>query len=204
MNADEELSEALRERLFKENTFFNYLKKSIRDAVNQFDRCDTSTSPEIEESVNVSIAGLTDATRRLKEETVLNKETARNIKDWFTGLAQEKNLVQDSNHATIAQWFSPPVATPDPPVAPATPIVTGKPAPSFVDRAKGFLGFRNLQQDRDRAEWDASAEAAAAKPTANPITVATPAGRIYQAERDNPYGTGKGGRKRTRKYRRRV
>ena len=181
MNADEELKQALKERLDKETIFFNHLKKAIKDAVNRFDRCDTSTSPEVEESVNVSIAGLQEATRRLKEETILNKEKVRDIKDWFTGVAQENHLVQDSTHTTIPQWFTAPVATPAPPPPAATPIVTGTPAPrSVLDRVKGFFG-------RPDPGWIGNANA--------------PVAPIYQAEPVNPYA--KGG-KRTRKYRRRV
>jgi len=118
MNADQELKDAYIDRLAKETTFFNYLKKAIRDAVNEFELCDTSTSPEIEESVNVSIDALNETVRKLKEETVLNKEKAKEIEGWFTGLTQENRLVQGAKVAT-----------------PSTP------QRSFTDRAKGWLGL---------------------------------------------------------------
>ena len=190
MNAYEELREALTERLRIENTFFNYLKKAIKDAVDRFDRCDISTSPEVEESVNISIDGLKEVTRRLKEETVLNKEKVREIKDWFTGLAQQKHLVQNSNYTTNPNYFAPtatPVATPSPilPVAPATPIVDATPAPrSLLDRARGMFGVRPPD-----SRWVGNNSA--------------PVGPIYQAEPVNPYSKD-GGKRKTRKYRRRV
>jgi len=197
MNADRELHDAIQERIAKENAFFNLIKTSIKNAVDEFEECDTSTSPEVEDSVQLSIAGLNDIVRKIKDETVLNKEAARGITDYFTQLARENHVVQDNNHQSIPDYFSEP-SRPLAPLAPATPIVTGKPAPSFVDRAKGFFGVRPNPQ---RAQWDAYA----ADPIANSIPVATPAGPIYQAERDNPQNPyGKGGRKRTRKYRRRV
>lgn len=118
MNADQELKDAYIDRLAKETTFFNYLKKAIRDAVNEFELCDTSTSPEIEESVNVSIDALNETVRKLKEETVLNKEKAKEIEGWFTGLTQQNRLVQGAKVAT-----------------PSTP------QRSFTDRAKGWLGL---------------------------------------------------------------
>jgi hypothetical protein len=194
MNADRELHDAIQERIAKENAFFNLIKTSIKNAEDEFEECDTSTSPEVEDSVQLSIAGLNDVVRKLKDETVLNKEAARGITDYFIQLARENHVVQDNNHQSIPDYFSVP-SRPLAPLAPATPIVTGKPAPSLVDRAKGFFGVRPNPQ---RAQWDAYA----ADPIANPIPVAGP---IYQAERDNhPNPYGKGGRKRTRKYRRRV
>ena len=191
MNADKELHDAIQERIAKENAFFNLLKKAIKDAVDRFDECDTSTSPDVEESVQLSKDRLQEAIGRLRDETVLNKETARGITDWFSQVAQN-HLVQDSSHATIPQWFA--VATPASPAAPApaTPIVDGTPAPrSFVDRLKGIVGIRTPNQ----AAWNSLA--------ADPSTLNTnPAfQRVYQAEPVNPYT--KGG-KRTRKYRRKV
>jgi hypothetical protein len=200
MNADEELSEALRERLYIENTFFNYLKKAIKDAVDRFDRCDISTSPEVEESVNISIDGLKEATRRLKEETVLNKKKVMEIKDWFTGLAQQKHLVQDSNYTTDPNYFAPtatPVAKPSP-IPPATPIVNATPAPrSLLDRARGMFGVRN--------------DPAPVRPDKTWIGNSQPVGPIYQAEpyyEDERFNEKRinrfGGKRKTRKYRRRV
>jgi hypothetical protein len=200
MNADQELHLAIQERIAKENAFFNLLKKAIKDAVDRFDLCDTSTSPEVEESVNLSRDGLTKAIRKLKEETVLNKETSRVITDWFNGLAQD-HLVQNSTHETIPQWFTPVARpAPAPTVAPATPIVTGAPAPrSFVDRLKGMVGLRpSNPAPRQDQRWIGNAS--------------YPVGPIYQAE---PYDerdsqsfdakrTNAFGGKRTRKYRRRV
>ena len=118
MNADQELKDAYIDRLAKETTFFNYLKKAIKDAVNEFELCDTSTSPEIEESVNVSIDALNETVRKLKEETVLNKEKAKEIEGWFTGLTQENHLVQG-----------------------VKPAIPSTPERSFADRAKGWLGL---------------------------------------------------------------
>lgn len=118
MNADQELKDAYIDRLAKETTFFNYLKKAIKDAVNEFELCDTSTSPEIEESVNVSIDALNETVRKLKEETVLNKEKAKEIEGWFTSLTQENHLVQG-----------------------AKPAIPSTPERSFADRAKGWLGL---------------------------------------------------------------
>ena len=210
MNADEELREALRERLYIENTFFNYLKKAIKDAVERFDRCDISTSPEVEESVNISIDGLKEVTRRLKEETVLNKKKVMDIKDWFTGLAQQKQLVQDSNYTTNPNYFSPtatPVATPlpIPPVAPATPIVNATPATrSLLDRAKGMFGVRN-----DPAP--SNIDRMLGRPDQRWIGNSQPIGPIYQAEpyyEDERFNEKRlnsiGGKRKTRKYRRRV
>lgn len=192
MNAYEELSEAFRERLEIEKTFFEDLKKAIKYAVDRFDRCDISTSPEVEESVNISIDGLKEVTRRLKEETILNKKKASEIKDWFTGLAQQNNLVQNSNYTTNPNYFAPtatPVATPSPilPVAPATPIVDGASAPrSVTDRVKSFFGVRPPD-----SRWVGNNSA--------------PVGPIYQAEPVNPYSNSKdGGKRKTRKYRCRV
>ena len=198
MNADEELSEALRERLYIENTFFNYLKKAIKDAVDRFDRCDISTSPEVEESVNISIDGLKEATRRLKEETVLNKKKVMEIKDWFTGLAQQKHLVQDSNYTTDPNYFAPtatPVAKPSP-IPPATPIVNATPAPrSLLDRARGMFGVPAPVRPDQR--WIGNSS----QPV-RPIYQAEP---YYEDERFNEKRINTfGGKRKTRKYRRRV
>jgi hypothetical protein len=193
MNPEQELHDAIQERIAKENAFFNSIKTSIKNAVDRFELCDTSSSPEVEESVQLSLDGLNQVVNKLKNETVLNKEAARGITDYFTQLATENHVVQDSSHQTVPDWFSAPAA----PVAPATPIVNGTPAPSFFDRLKG--AFRTNRPNPGRAQWEAYASA----PNANPIPNATPA-PIYQAQPyiENPYG--KGGRKRTRKYRRRV
>ena len=212
MNADEELSEALRERLQIEKTFFNYLKKAIKDAVDRFDRCDISTSPEVEESVNISIDGLKEVTRRLKEETVLNKKKVKEIKDWFTGLAQQKHLVQNSNYTTNPNYFAPtatPVATPSPipPVAPATPIVNATPAHrSFLDRARGM--FVRPSNDPAPGRPDQRWIGNSSQPV-RPIYQAEPYDEKrdgpYQAEPFNPYRVNTfGGKRKTRKYRRRV
>ena len=201
MNADEELSEALRARLEIERTFFNYLKKAIKDAVDRFDRCDISTSPEVEESVNISIDGLKEVTRRLKEETVLNKEKVREIKDWFTGLAQQNHLVQNSNYTTNPNYFAP-TATPIP-VAPATPIVNATPAPrSFLDRARGMFGVPVPERPDQRWIGNSSYPV-------RPIYQAEPYDEKRegpsQAEPYNPYRvTPFGGKRKTRKYRRKV
>ena len=194
MNADQELKDAYIDRLAKETTFFNYLKKAIRDAVNEFELCDTSTSPDIEESVNVSIDALNETVRKLKEETVLNKEKAKEIEGWFTGLTQENRLVQGAKVAT-----------------PSTP------QRSFTDRAKGWLGLapapaapapaapvqrsmvdRLLGRRPDDPLWDAAAK--------NPNKINGPEFDLppepYVDGRRNSFG---GIRKRkTRKYRRRV
>jgi hypothetical protein len=187
MNPEQELHDAIQERIAKENAFFNSIKTSIKNAVDKFKLCDTSSSPEVEESVQLSLAGLNQVVNKLKNETVLNKEAARGITDYFTQLARENRVVQGASHQTVPDYFS----------APATPIVNGTPAPSFFDRFKGV--FRSNRPNPGRAQW----EAFVANPQANPIPTATPA-PIYQAEpyTENPYG--KGGRKRTRKYRRRV
>jgi len=191
MNPEQELHDAIQERIAKENAFFNLIKTSIKKAVDDFEECDTSSSPEVEESVQLSLTGLNEVVNKLKNETVLNKEAARGITDYFAQLARENHVVQSASHQTVPDYFS---AT----AAPATPIVNGTPAPSFFDRFKGV--FRSNRPNPGPAQWDAYA----ANPKTNPILTATPA-PIYQAEpypAPNPYG--KGGRKRTRKYRRRV
>jgi len=195
MNADQELKDAYIERLAKENTFFNYLKKSIKDAVNEFDLCDTSTSPEVEESVQLSIAGLNDTVRKLKEETVLNKETAKNITQWFDELAQRNHLVQD-----------------------AKPATSSTPQRSFADRAKGWLGIRAPAPAAPAPATPVSLPFAESRlnralgrygiPDQRWIgNSSQPVTPIYQAEpykeSENPYGKG-GTRRRSRKSRRRV
>ena len=118
MNADQELHAAIQERIVKENTFFNLLKEAIKNAVDKFDLCDTSTSPEVEESVHLSIYGLQKAIDKLKDEAAFNKEASDSIKKWFSDLSQKNNLVKDSKLAT-----------------------SSTPTRSFADRAKGWLGF---------------------------------------------------------------
>ena len=193
MNPEQELHDAIQERIAKENAFFNLIQTSIKKAVDDFEECDTSSSPEVEESVQLSLTGLNEVVNKLKNETVLNKEAARGITDYFAQLARENHVVQSASHQTVPDYFSATGA----PVAHATSIVNGTPAPSFFDRLKG--AFRTNRPNPGPAQWDAYA----ANPKANPIPTATPA-PIYQAEPyiENPYG--KGGRKRTRKYRRRV
>lgn len=187
MNANQLLYDAIQERITKENTFFNLLKTAIKDAVDKFSLCDTSTSPEVEESVQLSIAELDAAIHRLKEETVLNKETAKGIADYFTQLADEKHVVQKS-HETIPRF---PVAVP---VASATPIVTGAPAPrSWLDRARGV--FTRPADTANRAAWISLAEDQRTLHT-NPV--------FQTAQPVNPYAKSAIGGKRTRKYRRRV
>lgn len=174
MNADQLLHNALQERLAKENAFFELLKTEIKKSVDEFKLCDTSSSPEVEERVNLSIAGLNDATRKLKDETVLNKETARGITDWFSQVAKENHLVQDSNHEVIPQWFAPPAP----------------PAPTLVDRAKKWFTPR-----KPDPAWEEVVK--------SPNSIYT--NPIYQAE---PYDKNKfgsfGGKRKTRKYRRKV
>ena len=92
MNADQELHAAIQERIVKENTFFNLLKEAIKNAVDKFDLCDTSTSPEVEESVHLSIDGLQKAIDKLKDEAAFNKEASDSIKKWFSDLSQKNNL----------------------------------------------------------------------------------------------------------------
>lgn len=118
MNADQELHQAIQARIAQENNFFNLLKTAIKDAVDKFDLCDTSTSPEVEESVNLSIDGLQKAIDTLKDEATMNTEAADSIKEWFSDLSNRNNLVQDSKLAT-----------------------SSTPTRSFADRAKGWLGF---------------------------------------------------------------
>ena len=189
MNANELLHNAIQERIGKENAFFNLLKTAIKNAVDKFALCDTSTSPEVEESVQLSKDRLEEAIRKLKNETVLNKETAKGITDWFSELAHEKNVVQNS-HETIPRF---PVAAPVP-VASATPIVTGAPAPrSWLDRARGV--FTRPADTANRAAWNSLAE--------DPRTLHT--NPVFQtAQPVNPYAKSAIGGKRTRKYRRRV
>ena len=199
MNADQVLHQAIQERIGKENTFFDLLKTAIKDAVDKFELCDTSTSPEVEDSVNVSMDKLTEAIRKLKDETVLNKESAKSISDWFSDLAQTNHLVQDSNYTTNPNYFAP-TATPAP-IPVATPIVDGSPAPrSFLDRARGMFVRTNASQPNiNRNAW----ESLSADPTTlhtNPVLQGERP--IYQAQPVNPYG--KGGKRKTRKYRRRV
>lgn len=203
MNADQALHDAIQDRIAKENAFFNLLKKAIKDAVDEFKLCDTSTSPEIEDSVQLSIAGLNEATRKLKDETVLNKEAAKGITDYFTQLAQENHVVQDSTYTTKPNYFAP-TATPAPipPVAPATPIVNGTPAPrSFLDRARGMFVRTNASQPNiNRDAWESLAEDPNTLHT-NPVLQSERP--IYQAQPVNPYSK-YGGKRKTRKYRRRV
>jgi hypothetical protein len=119
MSANQQLQDAYIERLAKERDFFNLLTRAIKAAVDKFALCDISTSPEVEESVNLSIDVLNNAVRQLKEETVLNKEAAKDITSWFSTLAQHDHLVQGS-----------------------IPATSSTPARSLADRAKGWLGFR--------------------------------------------------------------
>jgi len=136
------------------------------------------------------------------------------IKDWFTGLAQQKHLVQDSNYTTDPNYFAPtatPVAKPSPipPVAPATPIVNATPAPrSFLDRARGMFGGPAPRSFLDRARGMFGVPAPV-RPDKTWIGNSQPVGPIYQAEpyderfnekRINTFG----GKRKTRKYRRRV
>lgn len=226
MNADQALHDAIQERIGKENAFFNLLKTAIKDAVEKFDLCDTSTSPEVEESVHLSMDKLTEAIRKLKDETALNKESAKSIRDWFSDLAQTNHLVQDSNYTTNPNYFAP-TATPIPPVPSATPIVDGAPAPrSLLDRARGMFGVRpndpapsNIDRMLGRPDqrWIGNSSY-----PVRPIYQAEPYDEKkygpYQAEPYNekrdgpsqaePYNPSRvtpfGGKRKTRKYRRRV
>jgi hypothetical protein len=198
MNADQQLKVAIQERITKENIFFNHIKDAIKNAVDKFDLCDTSTSPEVEESVNLSKDKLTEAIQKLKDETDLNKAET-DIKGWFLDLAQKNNLVQDSNYVTNPNYFAP-TATPVPvaPVASAAPIVNGVPAPrSLADRARGWLRPSNERSYIDRM---------LGRPDQRWIgNESFPVSPVYQAQpvQDNPYGKS-GGKRKTRKYRRKV
>jgi hypothetical protein len=211
MNADQALHDAIQERITKENAFFNLLKKAIKDAVDKFNLCDTSTSPEVEDSVNISMDGLTEAIRKLKEETVLNQTAAKGITDLFSDLAQTNHLVQDSNYTTNPNYFAP-TATPVP-IPSATPIVNGAPAPrSFLDRARGMFGRPNdpapSNIDRMLGRPDQRWIGNSSYPV-RPIYQAEPYDEKrygpFQAEPYNPSRfTPFGGKRKTRKYRRRV
>ena len=196
MNADQELHKAITDRIVKENTFFNLLKEAIKDAVEKFDLCDTSTSPEVEESVHLSIDGLQKAIDKLKDEATMNKEAADSIKVWFSDLSNRNNLVKDSTLATSSTptrsfadrakgWFGFSA-----PAAPAPRPIVASPVPqrSMVDR---FLGRRP-----DDLLWNAAAN--------NPNKINGPEFELTP----QPYVDGRvnsfGGKRKTRKYRRRV
>ena len=186
MNADEQLHEAIQERIRIENTFFNLLKTAIKDAVDRFDQCDTSTSPEVEDSVNLSMDGLTEAIRKLKEETVLNEKTANSIKDWFSTVAQDNHLVQDSKLAT-----------------------SSTPTRSLADRARGLFGFSSVPAAQPPPG------SAAPRPFLNPLQFwqnpqTAPAWQKVMENHNNPNKFNDkvifpiGGKRKTRKYRRKV
>ena len=203
MNADQQLKDAIQKRITAENAFFNHIKDAIKNAVDKFDLCDTSTSPEVEESVNLSKDKLTEAIQKLKDETELNKAET-DIKGWFLDLAQKNHLVQDSNYVTNPNYFAPTATpVPVPPVASAAPIVNGVPAPrSFVDRARGLFrqpnepppSYIDRMLRRPDQRWIGNRS--------------LPVGPVYQgqpvqAEPVNLYGKS-GGKRKTRKYRRKV
>ena len=200
MSADQQLEDAYIERLTKERAFFNLLTKAIKDAVDEFELCDTSGSPEVEESVQLSITRLNDVVRKLKKEIVLNKEAAGDITNYFTTLAQENGLVQGSTLATASTpersfanrakgWFG---FRPSPALPP--PALPPPPPQSRFNRILGRFG-------KSDPLWDTVAK----NPDEiyrNPIYQATP---YTESEQSNPYN-GKGGtrKRRSKKSRRRV
>ena len=220
MSADQQLEDAYIERFTKERAFFNLLTKAIKDAVDEFELCDTSGSPEVEESVQLSITRLNDVVSKLKEEIVLNKEAAGDITNYFTTLAQENGLVQGSTLATASTpersfanrakgWFGfrpspalpppalPPPALPSPALPPPalpSPALPPPPPQSRFNRILGRFG-------KSDPLWDTVAK----NPDEiyrNPIYQATP---YTESEQSNPYN-GKGGtrKRRSKKSRRRV
>ena len=213
MSADQQLEDAYIERIAKERDFFNLLTKAIKDAVDEFELCDTSGSPEVEESVQLSITRLNDVVRKLKEKIVLNKEAAGDITNYFTTLAQENGLVQGSTLATASTpersfanrakgWFGfrpPPAlppALPPPALPPALPpsVLPPPPPQSRFNRILGRFG-------KSDPLWDTVAKTPD-EIYRNPIYQATP---YTESEQSNPYN-GKGGtrKRRSKKSRRRV
>ena len=189
MSAIQRLYAALDEREKQTGKFFFDIMNEIDLMIEDLSLCDHSTStPEVSDSVNLSIQELETLIRKIKDYSNIDKTVSDGIAEEFDKKVKDNQLTKISAPSLWQRLFGAPART-----APAAP------SQSLFDR---MLGLRPSDRtDRSRAEWNGYAQHPNSVPN---VPNATP---VYQAEayyeNENPYRF-KGGRKRTRKSHRKI
>lgn len=194
MSAIQRLYKALEDREKQTGKFFFDIMNEIDLMIDDLSLCDRSTSsPEVSDSVNLSIQELEKLIEKIKDYSNIDKNVSDGIVEAFDKKVKDNQLTRIAAPSFWQRLFGPKRAAPAP--VQATPV----PSQSLADR---LLGLRPSDRtDRSRAQWNGYAEHPDSVPN---IPNATP---VYQAEayyeNENPYRY-KGGRKRTRKSHRKI
>jgi len=196
MSAIQRLNQALKDREIQANKFFITILDEIDFMIENLSSCDHSDStPEVANSVNLSVQELESLIAKIKDETNISEVKSNGIAEEFNRKVGENGLARIAPLATTNTpapnlWqrvFGRPRA--------ASPAAPAAPAPSVWDR---LLGRRPVNP-AERSQWENYVQHPNNLPTAQPVYQA----EAYYSNPSNPYRP-KGGRKRTRKYRRKI
>ena len=130
MSVYEQLKQGMIVLTQHENEFKGMLLAEIIFLIDNFEPCTYNATPEVAESLHLSLDQLKDLIARIQDDSVLNANAVRGIEQQVRVLATNNDLRRPKPRSFLSRFTSPTVATPATPVASATPVPVAMPTPA--------------------------------------------------------------------------
>ena len=130
MSVYEQLKQGMIVLTQHENEFKGMLLAEIIFLIDNFEPCTYNATPEVAESLHLSLDQLKDLIARIQDDSVLNTDAVRGIEQQVRVLATNNDLRRPKPRSFLSRFTSPTVATPATPVASATPVPVAMPSPA--------------------------------------------------------------------------
>lgn len=167
MSVYEQLKQGMMVLTQHENEFKGMLLAEIIFLIDNFEPCTYNATPEVAESLHLSLDQLKDLIARIQDDSVLNADAVRGIEQQVRVLATNNDLRRPKPRSFLSRFTSPTVATPAVPVASAAPVAampspaspapfvsaipSGRPERSWMDPLRRMFTPRN-------EEWQTNAD----------------------------------------------